>query len=234
MKRLITVLAVVAAAGLTACEKTEYVEQSDAGAQQDATAQDDAGEQCGPGVYPCPPYGTVPNTVMENLTFTGWIDTDGDGNPLSDPYVEWGLDYFYQLGQAGQAKFLMLNASAGWCSVCRSETRTLNQLQEDYLAGGVRLAQIIFEDNEYNPATKAFLESWETSYKLTFPIGLDASFKTGRYFDVAATPANFIIALRDMTINGVPVKAMEMLQLMTGWSDTDLRALFDDLVANSQ
>ncbi|MBI5482097.1 MAG: TlpA family protein disulfide reductase [Deltaproteobacteria bacterium] len=234
MKRLITVVVVlVTAAGLSACEKTEYVEQMDAGVQEDA-GQDDAAPQCGPDTYPCPPYGTVPNTVMENLTFTGWVDENSDGDPLTDPYRTWGLDYFYQLGKAGQAKFLMLNASAGWCTVCRAETRTLNALQADYLDQGVRLAQILFEDNEYNPATKQFVQDWETTYKLTFPIGLDAAFKTGRYFDIAATPANFVIALRDMTVNGVPVKAMEMMTLMTGYSETELRALLDDFIANSE
>ena len=233
MKRLIAVLAVVAAAGLTACETTKYV-QPDGGEQSDAAAEDDAAPACGPDTYPCPPYGTVPNTVMEDLTFTGWIDENADGNLLNDPYRTWGLDYFYQLGLAGDAKFLLLNVSAGWCTVCRSETRTLTQLQTDYLDKGFRLAQIVFEDNSQDPATKDFVQTWVQSYNLGFPVGLDASFKTGRYFDVAATPANFVIALKDMTVNGTPVKAMEMLTLMTGYSETDLRALFDDLDANSQ
>jgi thiol-disulfide isomerase/thioredoxin len=232
MMRLMAVLVLVAG-GLSACEKTEYVQQEDAGVQEDA-GQEDAAAPCGPEIYPCPPYGTVNNTVMENLTFTGWIDENGDGDPLTDPYRSWGLDYFYQLGRAGTAKFLMLNASAGWCSACRSETRTLAKLEADYKSQGFFLAQIIFEDNEYNPATKQFVMDWEQSYGLPFPIGLDASFKTGRYFDVAATPANFIIALRDMTVNGAPVKAMELVTLMTGYDEPTMRALFDDLAANSE
>jgi hypothetical protein len=232
MRRLITVLVVVAAVGLMACEETKYV-QPDAGEQQDAANQDDAAP-CGADTYPCPPYGTVPNTVMEDLTFTGWIDENGNGDLSDETYREWGLDYYYQLGQSGDAKFLLLNASAGWCSVCRAETRTLPQLQTDFKDKGIRLAQIIFEDNSYNPATKDFVTQWRDSYHLNFSLGLDASFKMGRYFDVAATPANFIIALKDMTINGTPVKAMEMWYLMTGYSETDLRAFLDDLAANSQ
>jgi thiol-disulfide isomerase/thioredoxin len=233
MKRLIAVVVVVAAVALTACEKTEYV-MPDGGDQEDASVQDDAAPQCGPDTYPCPPYGTVPNTVLEDLGFTGWIDENGNGDLADEEYRGWGLEYFYQLGLAGEAKFLMLNASAGWCSVCRAETRTLAKLETDYKDQGFRLAQIIFEDNSYNPATKDFLTTWRDTYHLPFPLGLDASFKTGRYFDYAATPANFIIALKDMTVNGTPVKAMELMVLMTGYSETDLRALFDDLAANSQ
>jgi len=233
MKRLIAVLAVVAVAGLTACEETKYV-MPDAGEQSDAASQDDAAPPCGADTYPCPPYGTVPNTVLEDLTFTGWIDENGNGDLEDENYREWGLDYFYQLGLDGEAKFMMLNASAGWCSVCRAETRTLPQLQTDYKDKGFRLAQIIFEDNSYNPADKTFVTAWRDTYNLNFPLGLDAAFKTGRYFDYAATPANFIIALKDMTVNGQPVKAMELMVLMTGYSETDLRALFDDLDANSQ
>ena len=233
MKRLIAMLAVVAAVGLTACETTKYV-MPDGGEQSDAGTQDDAAPPCGPDTYPCGPYGTVPNTVMEDLTFTGWVDENGNGSLADEAYQEWGLDYFYQLGVTGDAKFLLLNASAGWCTVCRAETRTLNQLQSDYQSKGVRLAQIVFEDNAYNPATKDFLTSWRDSYQQTFPLGLDASFKTGRYFDVAATPANFIIALKDMTINGTTVKAMEMWYLMAGFEETSMRNFLDDLVASSQ
>jgi len=72
------------------------------------------------------------------------------------------------------------------------------------------------------------------AYKLPFTIGVDAAFKTGRYFDVAATPANFIIALKDMTVNGTPVKAMQIVMLLTGYSETEVRAYLTDLVANSQ
>ena len=42
MKRFVAVLAVVAAGWLSACEKTEYVEQMDAGTQEDGGRQDDA------------------------------------------------------------------------------------------------------------------------------------------------------------------------------------------------
>jgi thiol-disulfide isomerase/thioredoxin len=219
--------------GIAACSETVYVQQEDAGVTQDATVQEDA-PQCGPDTYPCPPYGTVPGTVMENLTFTGWIDDDGDGDPLNDGYRTWGLDYFYSQGLAGDASFLVVNVSAGWCTVCRSETRTLPGVYTDYKDKGVRLAQIIFEDYSSNPATKDMVQEWEEYYKLPFPIGVDPSFKMGRYFDYAATPANILIALRDMTIDGEPVKAMQMLYLMTGYDETELRSYLDNLTTNAQ
>jgi thiol-disulfide isomerase/thioredoxin len=233
MKRLITLTAVVAAVGLTACTETKYV-QPDAGEQSDAALQQDAVPPCGPDTYPCPPYGNVVNTVMEDLTFTGWIDENGNGDLEDEAYREWGLDYYYQLALHGSAKFLLLNVSAGWCSVCRAETKTLPQLQTDYKDKGIVLAQIIFENNDQNPADKAFVTDWRNAYNLNFSLGLDASFKTGRYFDRAATPANFVIALKNMTCSGSAVQAMQMLELMPGYSETDLRAYLDSLASNCQ
>jgi hypothetical protein len=72
-------------------------------------------------------------------------------------------------------------------------------------------------------------------YKVTYPIGLDATFKTGQYFDASVTPANFVIALRDMTLSGEPTKAMQLVELLTGApTDARIRSEFDSLLANSQ
>jgi hypothetical protein len=235
MMRLVALVAVVVAAGMSACEKVEYVEQMDAGVGEDAGTQDDASPACGVDTYPCPPYGTVPGTILEDLTFTGWIDDNGSSAPLDDPYRAFGFDYFYQLGRTQGAKFLLFVVAAGWCTYCRAETRTLPAITTDYQSQGFLVAQVLFEDNLQDPATKDFVQSWAESYNVNFAIGVDAAFKTSRYFDWASTPANMVIALRDMTVNGEEVKAMQLLEMLSGTpTDADLRAIFDDLLANSQ
>jgi thiol-disulfide isomerase/thioredoxin len=232
MKRLIPVLVVVVG-GLAACEKTEYVEQVDAGVQEDASFQEDAAP-CGPDTYPCPPYGAGPGSVIDDVTFAGWIDDNGDGDILNDPYRAWGMDYFYQLGLANQADYLVLNGSAGWCTYCRKENAVLPQLVADYQGSRIVFAEFVFQDNAGNPATKAFVEGWVRSYNLPIPVGVDASFKMGRYFDATSSPANLYIALRDLTFYDVPIKAMQIILIDTGFAEADMRATLDDLVANTR
>ncbi|MBI5481717.1 MAG: redoxin domain-containing protein [Deltaproteobacteria bacterium] len=208
------VVAVVLAGAMAACGETVYVQQEDAGGPQDAGLEEDA-PPCGPDVYPCPPYGVVADNVFEDLTFTGWVDDNQSGDPLDDEFRVWAMDMFYQRGRGGQAKFLYLNVSAGWCTVCQAENRQLPGYFADFHGQGIDFAEILFETyNEGEPATKDFVREWTDYYNLPFPVGLDPSFKTGRYFDKAATPANIIIDLRTMKIWSVGV----------GWSDTSARA----------
>src|SRR5512143_3333143 len=116
---MVRVMCGVAVLVLGAACGTTYVEQADAGGLEDAAPQADA-PACGPGVYPCPPYGVTKDNTLEDLTFVGWVDDNQSGDPLDDEFRAWAMDLFYQRGLSGQAKFLYLNVSAGWCTVCKA------------------------------------------------------------------------------------------------------------------
>ncbi len=231
MKRFVVVLLV--AGGLTGCG-TEYVEQSDAGVPQDAQAQDDAEPQCGPDVYPCPPYGLGSGSIITNITWNGWIDDNGDGDLTNDDYHVWGLDYFYQLGLAGEANWLVLNGSAGWCTYCRQENTMLPAIAAEYAPSKIAFAEFVFQDNAGDPATKDFVLGWIAGYDLPFPVGVDATFKMGLYFDSGASPANLFISLRDQLFDGAPVKAMQIVQINTGFAIDEFRAGLNDLRDKTQ
>jgi hypothetical protein len=233
MNRLLVVVVLGMALGaLVGCgDETVYVVQEDGGAPSDATTADDAATTCGPETYPCPPYGTVERTVIQNLTFSGWVDETDAHQPLQNAYRQWGLDYFYQLGRTTDARILYFNASAVWCSVCKVEQGFLVDYAATYRAKGVVFGEILFEDAAGGPATKDDVQTWATRYALPFTIGVDPTFKMGAYFDVAATPANFIISLKDQTLGGVAYKAMEIIQLDLGFDQTAVPAALDALTA---
>jgi hypothetical protein len=221
---------------LGGCGETIYVVQEDAASgQHDAgTGGNDAPAPCGPEVYPCPPYGTVAGTIFENMTLGGWADDDGDGSLANDPYRTWGFDMFYQMGLRGEAKYLYLNVSAGWCTVCEAENQVLPGLSREFKPRGVVFAEILFEDLAHAPATHEFVHQWIDAFDLPFPVGVDPTFKMGRYFDKAATPANIVIALTTVTTgSGETFQPMQLVTVNTGGIDPsgeDVRALFDLLL----
>ncbi|MEP7051929.1 MAG: hypothetical protein ABJB12_16310, partial [Pseudomonadota bacterium] len=101
-------------------------------------------------------------------------------------------------------KLLAVNASAVWCSVCRSEYVDMKTkgTYAAYRAKGVEMLGALFEDNGYYPAQPSDLQNWgsASSHAVTFPLVLDPSFKLGAYFDSDATPLNMLIDVRTMTI----------------------------------
>ncbi|HEY3351984.1 MAG TPA: TlpA disulfide reductase family protein [Polyangia bacterium] len=218
MNRLLVVVVLVGSVVGVGCNvETTYV-FPDAGLAQDAALQSDA-PACGPDTYPCPPYGTAIENTIEDLTFTGWVDDTADHTPLNNPYRTWGFDYFFQQALTSGAKYLYLNVSAGWCSVCKVENGVLPGIANDYRDQGILFAEVLFEDAQSNPASADFVKAWATKYHLNFTVGVDPTFKTGRFFSQAATPANFAISLKDQTLAGSPVRAMEIIFIDTGFVD---------------
>jgi thiol-disulfide isomerase/thioredoxin len=225
-KRMLAAMAALLA--MSACsEKVVYIAPdggAGAPAEDAATTEDGATLEDAPSSdaapYPSGPFGTVSGMVIENLSFGGWLD-EGEHDPLSQPYRMWDLGFFYQLGQSGQARHLLLMVSAGWCSVCKSENLVLATEAAVYREGGLEFAEVVFEDDDGAPATKDYLRTYAERFGLPFSVGLDPVFKLGRYFDRSATPANFVIDLETMQIES----------LMTGYDRDTLLATLDALTA---
>jgi thiol-disulfide isomerase/thioredoxin len=225
----VLVLAVSSALVLGCGTETKYV-FPDGGVQDDAAAQADA-RQCGPDYYPCGPYGTSAPAVIENLTFAGWVDTETDHLAYqNNPYQNFGLDWFYQQGRTAGAKYLFLNVSAGWCVWCKTENGLLPGYANSYRDKGILFFEVLFQDADGNPAGRDFVQGWAGTYHLPFTVAVDAPFKMGNYFDSAGTPANIAISLQDQTLNGAPVKAMEIIQISTGYDQSGYEGMLDALL----
>jgi len=143
--------------------------------------------------YPPPPYGGIPGAVIKNHKF---LDPDNDVTVrLSDLYKH------------PEKKVLLLNSSAGWCSVCKQELVELKGVYTEYAPKGLEIWYTLFQDYEGAKPDIAFYKDWVAKLKPNFPNLLDADFELGTYFNVEATPMNMIIRL----------DTMEIIYLQTGF-----------------
>jgi hypothetical protein len=153
--------------------------------------------------YPAGPYGTTRGAIIQNLEFLGWKD------PVASNYDAASMEKvrlsdFYNPDGRSDVKLLAVNASAVWCSVCRSEYEDMNAngTYATYRAEGVEMLGTLFEDSSYFPAQPSDLTRWGqvSNHAVKFPLVIDPGFKMGAYFDSDATPLNMVIDVRTMTI----------------------------------
>jgi hypothetical protein len=166
-----------------------------------------AGDVNAPGItqgpYPKAPYGTVEGSIIENIELFGWKDpAAAQFDVVSGASVHLG-DFYNPDSPAGEGtEFIMLNAVAAWCGVCRTEYQHLedDQTYAQLAPRGLEMVGVLFEDNNGDPSTYTDLTNWSRSYSVGFPFVNDPGFKTGIYFDKSATPMNMIIDARTMQI----------------------------------
>lgn len=153
--------------------------------------------------YPAGPYGTGIGATLENYAFLGWRDPLGAGYDLSRLEPVYLAD-FYNPDQRSDTRYLWINASAVWCSVCRAEMADIknNGVNAAFAPKGVQLIGTLFEDNNSGPATPLDLKRWgETpAHSIDFPLLLDPGFKLGAFFTSDATPLNLLVDARTMRV----------------------------------
>ncbi|HEX6765608.1 MAG TPA: hypothetical protein VF103_09030 [Polyangiaceae bacterium] len=161
--------------------------------------------------YPAGPYGAGRGAIIENHSFLGWRDPVRAGFDPSR-LEEVSLSDFYDPG-GSDTELIVVNASAVWCPVCRSEMRTIDtrDLAAAYRDSKVVLLGTLFEDAALNPAKPADLALWGNglNFVVDFPLVLDPGLKLGPYFSDAATPLNLVIDAR----------TMEILQVYMGYGE---------------
>lgn len=155
------------------------------------------------GAYPEAPYGTTEGSVIENLELFGWKDPVSATFDVAQATTVRLGDFYNPDSPAGEGtEYIMLNAVAAWCGVCRTEYQTLEteQTYQEFKSRGLEMLGVLFEDNNGDPSTYRDLSNWSRSYSVGFPFVNDPAFKTGVYFDKSATPMNMIIDARSMKI----------------------------------
>ncbi len=154
--------------------------------------------------YPPGPYGRAAGATIANLSFLGWRDPRAANfDPQHLEKVELA-DFYNPDGSKSDVDFIVLNASAVWCSVCRSEYRHIinADIYGTYRPRGLEILGVLFEDVNYDPAKPSDLVVWggPDGFDLPFGLVLDPAFKTGAYFGSDATPMNLLIDAHTMRI----------------------------------
>lgn len=129
--------------------------------------------------YPSGPYGQEVGDTFENITLD-----DCDGNPVSFGDI------------LSESELVLFNIGAGWCAPCIEESAKLDAtVFRPHCGRGLRVVQVLFEDDRSRPATKFFCNEWKNRYTLSFPVVVDPLFKTEKYFSSvqSQTPVNFLI-----------------------------------------
>ncbi|MCA9670436.1 MAG: hypothetical protein KC503_32795 [Myxococcales bacterium] len=193
-------------------------QRADGGSSADgATPTDGSGSLdaalsgCGPGTYPCGPYGSKVGDTIDNLTFKGFFDPNflcrgaGAMKPDTATPREISLGHFFRGDSrcpGSKKKVLWVFVSAGWCHACEQQ---MAQLAPTYNAGqidpAVEVFNVLFENTPPGtPATEAFAKTYIDHHQGTFPMAIDPTFKTRVYFPINATPLNFLVDLDTMKI----------------------------------
>ncbi len=153
--------------------------------------------------YPAAPYGTEQGATIADLELFGWR------NPVAANFdVNAGetvrLSDFYNPNGASAAgtEYIMLNAVAAWCGVCRAEYQEIETADTygELSARGLEMVGVLFEDNNGDPSTFQDMTNWARAYSVSFPFVNDPAFTTGVFFDKSATPMNMLIDARTMQI----------------------------------
>jgi AhpC/TSA family len=153
--------------------------------------------------YPAGPYGSGLGATLADHSFLGWHD------PLAAGYDETKLEEvslseFYDPDGSKGIKLLWINASAVWCSVCRTEMKDIknNGVRAEFEPKGVKMLVTLFEDSRSGPAKPLDLHNWGSApaHSIDYPLVLDPGFKLGAFFTSDATPLNMLVDARTMKI----------------------------------
>lgn len=153
--------------------------------------------------YPPGPYGTGDGATLENFAFLGWRDPVAAAYDIARLEPVYLADFYNPDGRTN-TRYLWINASAVWCSVCRAEMEDIrnNGIHATFGAKGVQLIVTLFEDNDSGPATPLDLQRWGQTPKhsIEFPLLLDPGFKLGAFFTSDATPLNLLVDATTMRV----------------------------------
>lgn len=129
--------------------------------------------------YPPGPYG-----ISVDDRFADFTLEDCDGTAVS----------FAQL--LSNARLVLFNVGAGWCQPCIEETERMEaEIFRPFCGRGLRVVQVLFQDQDSGPATSLFCGQWRDANGLSFPVLKDPLFTTSTYFQDPAsqTPLNMLV-----------------------------------------
>jgi hypothetical protein len=163
--------------------------------------------------YPHGPYGTAVGDTVENATFQGKSDTNGDGM-VSDQSLRTIQLSDYARHGTSKTQVLLLSTCAQWCGPCNQEQGDLVALYQSYQASHpdkVKFVSVMAEDIRGGAATEATLNQWGNRnwrvsstgayVKIPYDLMIDPHAQTFvKYEDVPAYPFHLVVRTKGMTI----------------------------------
>ncbi len=148
--------------------------------------------------YPPGPYGINEGDVIQNMTFSGFVNASPDDGVVDQSGFEQtvSLSDFRDMGY----RYLLFNVAAIWCVSCQVEATAFPGKFRDWAPKGGYLLSILIEDAQMNPATTTHLDQWVRMYQPNYTMLHDPQ---GTVQDVLAPPnlpVNVMIELSTMKI----------------------------------
>jgi len=159
-------------------------------------------DQCGPDVYPCPPYGTRRYQTLRDVPF---IAVNDAAKTLTGGADLGYFHHFYQLRSQGY-KILLIAYTTGWCTHCRAQMEVTPLMVQQYGSGSenprVAFLVVVRENPQLDPATVEYAAEYSSHYGLDqlVPVTNDQGFAFFPYMTSVGYPFNFFVRLDDMTI----------------------------------
>ena len=161
----------------------------------------DAGPRADQGVdqnYPPGPYGINEGDVLQNMTFSGYVNmAPGDGVVDQSGYED--SVSLASLRENGY-RYVLFNVAAIWCVACQTEARDFPGYFEDWAPKGGFIMSVLIEDAQTMPANKGHLDSWVSMYQPNYTMLHDPQDEVTQVLAPANLPLNAMIDLDTMRI----------------------------------
>jgi thiol-disulfide isomerase/thioredoxin len=154
------------------------------------------------GDYPAGPYGYGPGTTITNLSFIG---------KQSDAHVDYGtlpMQTFTLADVRQNAKLILIDGAARWCTPCNQDQPTMQQIEATYAPQGVVTMEVVVEGSYGVPATQDDINRWANRYNLAGIITIDPAYEMSKYADVTAFPMYMIIRASTMKVELLQVESL--------------------------
>jgi len=159
-------------------------------------------DQCGPDIYPCPPYGTRRFQTMRDVPF---IPVNDAARALADDQERAYFHHFYRLREQGY-KILLVAYTTGWCTHCAAQMEVTPLMVQQYGSGSadprVAFLVVVRENPQLDPATVEYAAEYSAHYEFDaiVPVTNDQGNAFFPYMTSVGYPFNFFVRLDDMTI----------------------------------
>jgi thiol-disulfide isomerase/thioredoxin len=148
--------------------------------------------------YPAGPYGTDEDSVLQDLTFAGYVKASPAG--LTQDVAFDDEVSLADLRALGEARYLLLNVAAEWCVPCQQEAQVLPAKFERWAPAGALVVGVLTEDAQVQPASRARLDAWIRLYRSNFTMLHDPRGEVARVLAPSTMPVNLLIDLETMKI----------------------------------
>ncbi|MDB4965553.1 MAG: alkyl hydroperoxide reductase/Thiol specific antioxidant/Mal allergen [Myxococcales bacterium] len=157
--------------------------------------------------YPLGPYGYSAGTTIANLKLVG------KQSPSPTDYSMLPMKELSLGDLRKDAKLIILDGAARWCTPCNRDQPTMKQIEADYAARGVTTVEVLVEGGYGVAATEIDISRWSSLYQLAGTITIDPDYVLSRYADVTAFPVYMVVRASTMKIEYMQVGSLAVSPL---------------------